>query len=69
MKDNPRIALVIPVYNEEASIVKVIDDFSKIDLNLEIFIINNNSTDRTVELSKQKLNIASMTVHKNRIVT
>jgi len=55
MKESPRIALVIPVYNEEVTIEKVIDDFAKVNLNLEIFIINNNSTDRTVEIAKKKL--------------
>jgi len=56
MKENPRIALIIPVFNEEVSIQDVIDDFSKITLNFGIYIINNNSTDNTVELAKRKLN-------------
>ncbi|MCH8940833.1 MAG: glycosyltransferase family 2 protein [Bacteroidetes bacterium] len=41
-----KIAVIIPAYNEELSIGKVIDDIPK-DLVNEIVVVNNNSTDAT----------------------
>jgi glycosyltransferase involved in cell wall biosynthesis len=40
------IAVIIPAYNEELSIAKVIDDIPK-NIVSEIVIVNNNSTDGT----------------------
>ena len=47
-----RISLIIPAYNEESSIGYVIDEFKdKVD---EIIVVNNNSIDRTKEISESK---------------
>jgi glycosyltransferase involved in cell wall biosynthesis len=43
-----KAAVIIPVFNEEASIAKVVEEIPK-DLISEIVVVNNNSTDRTVE--------------------
>ena len=42
----PRILVIIPAYNEEESIGKVINDIPK-DLVNEIVVVNNNSSDET----------------------
>jgi glycosyltransferase involved in cell wall biosynthesis len=42
----PNIIVIVPAYNEEQSIGKVIDDIPK-DLVSEIIVINNNSSDKT----------------------
>ncbi|GAC1355718.1 MAG: glycosyltransferase family 2 protein [Acidobacteriaceae bacterium] len=44
-----RIAVLIPCHNEETSITKVVDDFRKALPGAEIYVFDNNSTDRTVE--------------------
>ncbi|KAB2838661.1 MAG: glycosyltransferase family 2 protein [Melioribacteraceae bacterium] len=46
-----KTAVIIPVYNEEQSIPKVINDIPKNVVN-EIIVVNNNSTDKTVEAAK-----------------
>ena len=47
---NPRIKVIIPAYNEEASIAKVIKD---IPLNVqEVIVVSNNSTDATEQQAK-----------------
>jgi glycosyltransferase involved in cell wall biosynthesis len=46
----PIIKVIIPAYNEENSIAKVIADIPKIVS--EIIVINNNSTDATFEVAK-----------------
>jgi glycosyltransferase involved in cell wall biosynthesis len=43
-----KIAVVIPAYNEEASIVRVISDIPP-DLVSEVVVVDNNSTDATAE--------------------
>ena len=42
-----KIAVIIPAYNEEKSIAKVINDIPKESVN-EVIVVNNNSTDNTV---------------------
>jgi glycosyltransferase involved in cell wall biosynthesis len=47
-----KIAILIPCYNEEATIRDVIADFKRELPESEIFVYDNNSTDRTVEFAK-----------------
>ncbi len=45
----PRIAVLLPCYNEEAAIAKVIAGFRKALPGAQIYVYDNNSRDRTVE--------------------
>jgi glycosyltransferase involved in cell wall biosynthesis len=45
----PRIAILIPCYNEELTIAKVVRDFRAELPNADIYVFDNNSVDRTVE--------------------
>lgn len=47
-----KIAVLIPCYNEEKTIEKVISDVKKTLPEAVIYVYNNNSTDRTVELAE-----------------
>ena len=47
-----KIALLIPCYNEEITIEKVIQDFRNQISELEIYVYDNNSSDRTSEIAK-----------------
>lgn len=51
--DRAKIAVLIPCYNEELTIGKVISDFQKFLPKAEIFVYDNNSTDKTVEIAQQ----------------
>ena len=44
-----RIAVLVPCYNEEAAIGKVVADFRAALPDAAIYVYDNNSTDRTVE--------------------
>ena len=44
-----RIAVLVPCYNEEAAIAKVVADFRAALPDAAIYVYDNNSTDRTVE--------------------
>jgi glycosyltransferase involved in cell wall biosynthesis len=46
-----RIALIVPCYNEEAAISAVVQGFRQAMPELGIFVFDNNSTDRTVEVA------------------
>ena len=45
----PKIAVLIPCYNEESAIFKVVTDFKKQLPEADIYVYDNNSTDKTVE--------------------
>jgi glycosyltransferase involved in cell wall biosynthesis len=47
------IALLIPCYNEELTIEKVITDFQKELSNAKIYVYDNNSIDNTAEIAKK----------------
>ena len=46
-----KIAVLIPCYNEELTVEKVVKDFRKELPDADIYVYNNNSTDRTAELA------------------
>ena len=48
-----KIAVLIPCYNEEKTIEKVIADFKRVLPEAVIYVYNNNSTDNTGELAKR----------------
>ena len=48
-----KIAVLIPCYNEELTIEKVIKDFKKELPDADIYVYNNNSKDKTAEIAKK----------------
>jgi len=48
-----RIAVLIPCYNEEATIEHVVADFRAALPTADIYVYDNNSKDRTVEVARQ----------------
>ncbi|MGI6755065.1 MAG: glycosyltransferase [Atopobiaceae bacterium] len=49
--ENPSIVVLIPCYNEELTVGKVIDDFHAALPQADIWVYDNNSTDRTYEIA------------------
>jgi len=53
------ITVIIPVFNEEQSLPKTINDVNKaleaLDVEKEIIVVDDGSTDRTFELAKQSM--------------
>jgi glycosyltransferase involved in cell wall biosynthesis len=49
-----KIAVAVPCYNEEQTIAKVIRDLRACLPEAELFVFNNNSTDRTAETALQE---------------
>lgn len=48
-----KIAVLIPCYNEELTIEKVIKDFKKELPDAQIYVYDNNSKDKTAEIAKK----------------
>ena len=48
-----KIAVLIPCYNEEKTVEKVVSDFKRVLPEAVIYVYNNNSTDRTAELARK----------------
>lgn len=49
--DSKDIAILIPCYNESATIAKVVKDFRKVLPTADIYVYDNNSTDNTAKLA------------------
>lgn len=56
-----KIAVLIPCYNEEQTIEKVIKDFKKELPEADIYVYDNNSKDKTAEIAK---NNGAIVVHE-----
>lgn len=52
MEKHEKIAVLIPCYNEELTIEKVITDFKRELPEAEIYVYNNNSKDKSYEIAK-----------------
>jgi len=48
-----RIAVLVPCYNEEATIGKVVCDFRAALPSAEVYVYDNNSKDRTLEVARE----------------
>lgn len=48
-----KIAVLIPCYNEEKTVEKVVSDFKRVLPEAVIYVYNNNSSDRTAELAQK----------------
>ena len=53
LSKNPKIAVIIPALNEEASIGKVIRGLPHKKYKLDVMVCDNGSTDKTVSKVKQ----------------
>lgn len=49
----PKIAVLIPCYNEEIAIPKVVADFRQVLPDAAIYVCDNNSKDRTAEIARE----------------
>lgn len=53
LPDKPTIAVVIPCYQEEKTISKVVADFKRVLPGSQIYVYDNNCTDATARLARE----------------
>jgi glycosyltransferase involved in cell wall biosynthesis len=65
-----KIAVLIPCYNEEATIAKVVADLQAVLADATIYVYDNNSTDGTVEAAQKAGAVVRRELHqgKGRVV-
>ncbi|HEX8984941.1 MAG TPA: TIGR04283 family arsenosugar biosynthesis glycosyltransferase [Bryobacteraceae bacterium] len=56
MTSAPAISIIIPVYNEEAAIGRLLDNLDAQGC-VEVIVVDGGSTDRTVELASQRVRL------------
>jgi GT2 family glycosyltransferase len=62
------VAVLVPCYNEEMAIAKVVADFRAALPTAAIFVFDNNSTDRTVEAARAAgAAVESVSIGRNRL--
>jgi glycosyltransferase involved in cell wall biosynthesis len=49
----PRVAVLVPCFNEEAAVATVVADFREALPSADIFVYDNNSSDRTVAVARE----------------
>lgn len=50
-----KLSVIIPVYNERATISTIIDKVNRVEVNKEIIVVDDGSRDGTSEILRQKL--------------
>lgn len=53
MSEALRTAVLIPCYNEETAITQVVEDFRRALPEAQIYVYDNNSKDRTIEVARK----------------
>src|SRR6202011_4909154 len=48
-----RVSVIVPVYNEEKTVVNVLELLSKVSLDMEVVVVDDASTDKTWEILQQ----------------
>ncbi len=61
-----KIAVLIPCYNEEKSIAKVIADVKKYLPSAVVYVYDNNSTDQTAEIAKKSGAVVKYENHQGK---
>src|SRR5205809_2667641 len=61
-----RVAVLVPCFNEEATIGKVIGDFRAALPKATVYVYDNNSTDRTVEIARAAGALVRRELHQGK---
>src|SRR5260370_53044 len=48
-----RISVIVPAYNEEATVAQVLESLAKVPLDLEVIVVDDASTDRTWKILQE----------------
>ncbi len=60
------VSIVIPAYNEEKAIAKVLDQVGRLGMKKEIIVVDDGSTDRTGKIARKVRGVKVLGHRKNR---
>ena len=62
------VSVIIPVYNEESTILEILNKFISIrkKINLELVVVNDGSTDNTKFILDNNINLYDKVLHYNQ---
>jgi biofilm PGA synthesis N-glycosyltransferase PgaC len=65
---SPKVSIIIPAFNEEKCIAKCLASLSKLHLKsqIEIILVDNNSSDKTVKIAKRYLTKMRLRIVKEK---
>jgi glycosyltransferase involved in cell wall biosynthesis len=61
-----RIAVLVPCFNEEVAVARVVADFRAARPEATIYVYDNNSTDRTVEVARRAGAVVGRETHQGK---
>src|SRR4051812_45027745 len=61
-----RVAVLVPCFNEEAAIAKVVADFRAALPQAAVYVYDNNSTDRTIEVARAAGAVVRRETHQGK---
>jgi glycosyltransferase involved in cell wall biosynthesis len=61
-----RLAVLVPCFNEEVAIAKVVADFRAVLPEATIYVYDNNSTDRTAEVARRAGAVVGRETHQGK---
>lgn len=68
MKSSPKVSIVIPAFNEEKyienTLFSLLESEQKTHISYEVILVNNNSTDKTVQLAQKFKNGMNLRILK-----
>ena len=64
--DGQRIAVLVPCFNEEVAIAKVVADFRAALPEATVYVYDNNSTDRTAETARRAGAVVGRETHQGK---
>jgi glycosyltransferase involved in cell wall biosynthesis len=64
--DGESVAVLVPCFNEEAAIARVVADFSAVLPQATIYVYDNNSTDRTAEVARAAGAVVRREIHQGK---
>ena len=65
-RSGQRLAILVPCFNEETAIAKVIDDFRIALPEATIYVYDNNSTDRTIDVARAAGAVVRRETHQGK---
>jgi glycosyltransferase involved in cell wall biosynthesis len=66
VKAEPRLAVLVPCYNEAMSIAKVVADFKAVLPAATVYVYDNNSKDATVAVARQAGAVVRLETHQGK---